>query len=170
MKKQISELFSNALFLLVIVLILLYCVMGAQFESFVIPLLIMISLIPAFSGAFIMLLITRQSINCNSVIALVVLFGTSVNNAIMLYEGISTSSNCTHELTIAFCTKKLRPVIITTLTTICALIPFAIDPLKLNAQSSMAIAIIGGLTLSLFIVLLVVPPLLFKCIRGRSKK
>src|SRR5574344_568898 len=168
MKKQISELFSNALFLLVIVLILLYCVMGAQFESFVIPLLIMISLIPAFSGAFIMLLITRQSINCNSVIALVVLFGTSVNNAIMLYEGISTSSNCTHELTIAFCTKKLRPVIITTLTTICALIPFAIDPLKLNAQSSMAIAIIGGLTLSLFIVLLAVPPLLFKCIRGRS--
>lgn len=167
---QLSELFGNASLLLVVILLLLYCIMGAQFESFSIPLYMIISLPPAFSGAFIFLILFHQTININSVIALVVLFGTAVNNAILLYESCSLQSVICDETIINACTKKLRAILITTTTTICALIPFAIDPLHKNSQSSMAVAIIGGLLLSLIIVLFVLPPVLSTALKRRSKK
>ena len=58
---------------------------------------------------------------------------------------------------ISACCSKLRVIIITTITTIFALIPFAIDPFNKSSQTSMSIAIIGGLFLSTLIVLLIVP-------------
>ena len=155
--KQLAELFGNATFLLVVVVLLLYCVMGAQFEDFTMPLLVLIALPPAFSGAFIALMFCRASININSVIALVVLFGTSVNNAIILYESCATLRIVEKETIIATCRGKLRAIIMTTATTVLALIPFAIDPLNKNPQSSMAVAIIGGLFFSTGLVLLVIP-------------
>lgn len=168
-KLQLDELFKNGAILLVIILFLLYCVMGAQFESFIIPILILIAIPPAFSGAFFSLMICNKSINVNSIIALVVLFGTSVNNAIILYEKCNELEIITIENIIEACKEKLRPVLITTLTTLCALIPFAIDPLNKNAQSSMSIAIIGGLIISTIFVLHVVPPILYLCMRNKNK-
>ncbi|MBQ0003813.1 MAG: efflux RND transporter permease subunit [Treponema sp.] len=167
-KVQIDELFKNGALLLIIILFLLYCIMGAQFESFIIPLLILIAIPPAFSGAFFSLLLFNKSINVNSIIALVVLFGTSVNNAIILYEKCNELEIITKENIIDACKEKLRPVLITTLTTLCALIPFAIDPLNKNAQSSMSIAIIGGLIISTIFVLHVVPPILYLCMRNKK--
>ena len=159
---QFNELLKNAVFLIILVLFLLYCVMGAQFESFIIPVFMLLSIPPAFSGAFLLLLITKQSININSIIALIVLFGTTVNNAIILYESIIQTNILVYEDAVVCCKKKLQPITITTLTTICAIIPFSIDPLHKNSQSSMAIAIIGGLILSYFVVLYCIPPILFK--------
>lgn len=168
-KTQLDELFKNGAVLLIIILFLLYCVMGAQFESFLIPVLILIAIPPAFSGAFFSLMFFGKSINVNSIIALVVLFGTSVNNAIILYESVNTLETITIDNVIEACKQKLRPVLITTLTTLCALIPFAIDPLNKNAQSSMSIAIIGGLIISTIFVLHVVPPILYLCMRNTKK-
>ena len=65
--------------------------MGAQFESFRIPLFMLISLPPAFAGAFMLLFFLGQTLNINSIIALVILFGTSVNNAIILYEAVKNT-------------------------------------------------------------------------------
>ena len=65
--------------------------------------------------------------------------------------------------------KKLRAIIITTLTSICALIPFAFDPSNRNSQVSMSIAIIGGLTVSLFVVLYLIPSVLFLVLRKKEK-
>lgn len=159
---QIEELFANTGILLLIILFLIYCTMGVQFESFVLPLLILLAIPPAFSGAFLFLFLTKQSINVNSVIALVVLFGTAVNNAIILYEALSETKKLTTHKAIELCTGKIRAILITTLTSICALIPFAIDPFHLNAQSSMAVAIIGGLIVSLIIVMFTIPLFLYK--------
>lgn len=159
---QIEELFANTGILLLIILFLIYCTMGVQFESFVLPLLILLAIPPAFSGAFLFLFLTKQSINVNSVIALVVLFGTAVNNAIILYEALSETKKLTAHKAIELCTGKIRAILITTLTSICALIPFAIDPFHLNAQSSMAVAIIGGLIVSLIIVMFTIPLFLYK--------
>lgn len=168
-KIQFSEFVKNAVFLIILVLFLLYCVMGAQFESFVIPCFILLAIPPAFSGAFLLLLVTGQSVNINSIIALVVLFGTTVNNAIILYEAIvQTKIKCFSDV-VSCCVKKLQPITITTLTTICAIIPFSIDPLHKNSQSSMTIAIIGGLLLSYFVVLYCIPQILFKFSTRRGK-
>lgn len=161
-KTQFNELLKNALFLIVIVLFLLYCVMGAQFESFIIPIFMLLAIPPAFSGAFLLLLLTGQSININSIIALIVLFGTTVNNAIILYEAIIQNRISDYKDVVSCCKKKLQPITITTLTTVFAIVPFSIDPLHKNSQSSMAIAIIGGLILSYFVVLYCIPPVLFR--------
>ncbi len=161
-KIQFNELVKNAVFLIILVLFLLYCVMGAQFESFVIPCFILLAIPPAFSGAFLLLFVTGQSVNINSIIALVVLFGTTVNNAIILYEAITQAKIKDFSDVASCCAKKLQPITITTLTTICAIIPFSIDPLHKNSQSSMTIAIIGGLLLSYFVVLYSIPQILFK--------
>lgn len=156
-RESIKELTLNAVFLLCIVIVLLYCVMGAQFESFSIPVLMMLALPPAFTGAFLFLFLFRQSININSIIALVILFGTSVNNSIILYEGVQNADSINEKSIIQNCTGKIRSILITTLTSICALIPFAVDPLHKNAQSSLSVAIIGGLIFSFVIVLSVMP-------------
>lgn len=169
-KIHLEELFGNAIILLGIIIFLLYFVMGAQFESFIIPLFMMLALPPAFSGAFIGLFIFNQTININSIIALVVLFGVSVNNAIILYEAIKELKKADKKNVIKACVGKLRVILLTTLTTVFALLPFAIDPLHKNSQSSMAIAIMFGLVVSLIIILYAIPPILEYTMSKRKKK
>ena len=164
---QMKEFFKSAAVLLAVVFLLLYCIMGAQFESFIIPLLMFVSIPPAFAGAFALLLLCNRSLNIHSVIALVVLFGTTVNNAIILYESIIRQKDITEQSVIAASVAKLRPILITTLTTVFAVVPFAVDPLRKNQQSSMAIAIVGGLIASFVVVLALMPPLLFSVLKRR---
>ena len=164
---QMKEFFKSAAVLLAVVFLLLYCIMGAQFESFIIPLLMFVSIPPAFAGAFALLLLCNRSLNIHSVIALVVLFGTAVNNAIILYESIIRQKDITEQSVIAASVAKLRPILITTLTTVFAVVPFAVDPLRKNQQSSMAIAIVGGLIASFVVVLALMPPLLFSVLKRR---
>ena len=166
---RMKELFKSAAVLLVVVFLLLYCIMGAQFESFIVPLLMFVSIPPAFAGAFFLLLVCRRSLNINGIIALVVLFGTAVNNAIILYESIVRLKKLTEDGVIAASVSKLRSILITTLTTICAVFPFAFDPFRKNQQSSMAVAIIGGLSVSFVVVLAVMPPL-FRWVLGKRRK
>lgn len=167
--QEFNELFQSGILILIVVVLLLYCVMGAQFESFLIPLLLITALIPAFAGAFFALKICGLSININSIIALIILFGTSVNNSIILYESIITIEKNTIYNIVKLSVVKLRPILITTLTSIMALIPFSIDPFHKNSQQSMAVAIIGGLLFSLIVVLYVVPIILSKVIKKEVK-
>lgn len=167
-KENLTELINNSIYLLVVVVILIYCVMGAQFESFRIPLFMLISLPPAFAGAFMLLFFLGQTLNINSIIALVILFGTSVNNAIILYEAVK-NTDISDENIKAKSIEKFRSILITSLTSICALIPFAIDPLHKNAQSSLSIAIIGGLMFS-FVIVLTIVPVIFSVFLKKEKE
>ncbi len=166
--ENLKELKQNTVVLLFIVILLLYCVMGVQFESFTIPLFMLLALPPAFSGAFLFLFICAQTLNINSVIALVVLFGTSVNSAIILWENIKAAPQLKAETLCLCCKQKLRSILITNLTSALALFPFAIDPLHKNSQSSMAVAICGGLIFSFVIVLFVVPVILFRFLSKKN--
>ena len=142
--------------------------MGAQFESFTITFLLLIALPPSFSGAFLFLDIFGKSLNSNSIIVLIVLFGKSVNNSILLYESCISKKTITTDAIINSCKEKLRAIIITNITTICALLPFAIDPFNKSSESSLAITIIGGLIFSVILVLLVVPVLFSLSIKKKS--
>jgi multidrug efflux pump subunit AcrB len=153
-RADIDEMTKNGLFLLMVTGILLYLSMGAQFESLIVPLVLLAAVPPACAGAFLALLLTRHPLDSNSVIALITLFGVSINNSILLYESCAgkepggIAGNCA---------RKLRAILITNLTTLIALLPFAADPLGINAQASLAVALIGGLGCSLVLVLTVVP-------------
>jgi multidrug efflux pump subunit AcrB len=159
-RADIDEMTKNGLFLLMVTGILLYLSMGAQFESLTVPLVLLAAIPPACSGAFISLLLTRRPLDSNSVIALITLFGISINNSILLYESCAGKESGKKPETGGIagnCAGKLRAILITNLTTLFALLPFAADPLGINAQASLAAALIGGLSCSLVLVLVVVP-------------
>ncbi|MDR3191872.1 MAG: efflux RND transporter permease subunit [Treponema sp.] len=158
-RADIDEMTRNGLFLLIVTGVLLYLSMGAQFESLAVPLVLLVAVPPACSGAFLSLLLTRQPLDSNSVIALITLFGVSINNSILLYESCAGRDGKKPESgeIAGNCAGKLRALLITNLTTLIALLPFAADPLGINAQASLATALIGGLGCSLVLVLTVVP-------------
>lgn len=143
--KNMEELFKSGAVLLAVVLILLYCVLGAQTESFTTPLIYLTAVPPAFLGAALFLALFGSSLNINSIMAFVALFGTSVNNSIILCEGG---------------TKKFSSVLATTGTSVASLLPFAIDPFGLNPQSSLALAMAGGLLFSAAACLVLTPNIL----------
>jgi multidrug efflux pump subunit AcrB len=161
--EETEEMVRLSFLLLAITLCLLYLSMGAQFESFLIPLILLLAIPPSFAGAFFLLLVSSVKPDINSMIALVILFGISINNSILLYEsclglnggGIAKGRRVSG--IIRNCVKKLRAVLITNVTTIAALIPFAFDPLGINSQVSLSIALIGGLVFSLALVLTLLP-------------
>jgi len=161
----ITDIVQESVVLMIGVIILLYLIMAALFESFSVPLLLLIAIPPSFAGSFSALLITHNSLNINSVIALIILFGTSVNNAILLYE--SKMQNTELSLVDASC-NKFRAIFITTITTLAALLPFAVDINHQNVQSSLSIALVGGLLFSTVLVLFVVP-VLFQIADNRKK-
>jgi multidrug efflux pump subunit AcrB len=154
---ELGEMARSSIFLLAVTVLLLYLTMGAQFESFIIPLLLLIALPPAFSGAFLFLLLSNNSLNINSIIALIILFGVSINNSILLYESCISVKTINENSIVGSCRNKLQAILITNITTIIALVPFAVDPLHTNTQASLSIAVIGGLLFSLVLVLTVVP-------------
>ncbi|MDR1903732.1 MAG: efflux RND transporter permease subunit [Treponema sp.] len=162
---RINDMLSGSVFLLAGVIALLYLVLGAQFESFGLPFLFFISLPPAFSGAFIFLALFGQTLNMNGIIALIILFGISINNAIILYESCILKEQKNICTIIEACMEKFRAILITNSTTIFALAPFAIDPLHKSAQSSLALIIIGGLLASTVIVLFVIPVILLMVLK-----
>ena len=141
-KLEMAELLKSGGFLLLLVMALLYFVLGAQTESFKTPLIYMTALPPAFLGAALFLACFRSSLNLNSIMGFAALFGTSVNSAIILHEGGN---------------EKFSSVLATTATSAAALLPFAFDPLGLNPQSSLALALLGGLLLSSAASLILIP-------------
>jgi multidrug efflux pump subunit AcrB len=161
--EETREMIHGALFLLGITVCLLYLSMGAQFESFLIPLILLLAIPPSFAGAFFLLVVCAVKPDVNSMIALVILFGISINNSILLYESClgknyrAGAAGRRVSGIIRNCVKKLRALLITNITTIIALVPFAFDPFGINSQVSLSIALIGGLSLSLVLVLAVTP-------------
>lgn len=150
----------TAAFLLALVLV--YMVMACQFESLRDPLVVMFSVPLAFIGVMIALFLTGSTFNIQSFIGCIMLAGIVVNNAILL---VDTANLIRREEKIdlysAVCEagrRRLRPILMTTLTTVLGLIPLALgvgDGGEI--QAPMARAVIGGLTSSTFITLFFIP-------------
>lgn len=156
--------FREMLFVLFLAITLVYMVMAAQFESLLDPFIVLFSVPLALIGVIITLLITNTTFNVQAFIGLIMLTGIVVNNAILmvdytnilrreqgyrLYEGIITASR-----------RKLRPILMTTLTTVLALLPLAIGIGEgSEMQVPLARTVCGGLISSTFITLLLIPVL-----------
>ena len=157
----LTDAFEGLAIALVISFFLLYGVMAVQFSSFLKPLIIMASIPFSFTGGFIALTITRTSLNVVSFIGLIMLMGIIVNNAIVMLEKIKQLKNdgMSHfDAVKEACTVRLRPILMTTLTTVLALIPLAIGIGKgSELMSPLGIVVIGGLLIGTLVTLVLVP-------------
>lgn len=159
--KDQQESFGDLFLLLLLVIMLVYIVMASQFESFLYPFIIMLSLPFAFTGVFIALAITGTTLNMTSMIGAIMLVGIVVKNGIVLVDYINLNRERGASIVNAVVSagkSRLRPVLMTTLTTILGMIPMAMA-LGEGSEiwSPMAIAIIGGLTFSTILTLVVIP-------------
>jgi hydrophobic/amphiphilic exporter-1 (mainly G- bacteria), HAE1 family len=158
------EAFRELRWGLLLAMILVYMVMAAQFESLRDPLLIMFSLPLAAVGILVSLWVSGSTINVNSFIGIILLTGIVVNNAIVLVDymnlKIREEGLDVREAVITGATARLRPVLMTTLTTVLAMVPLALALGEGGeVQAPLARVVIGGLTSSTLITLVFIPAL-----------
>lgn len=157
----LTDAFAGLAVALVVSFFLLYAVMAVQFGSFVQPLIVMASIPFSFTGGFIALVITGTSLNVVSFIGLIMLMGVVVNNAIVMLEKIKQlyEEGMPHAAAVQeACKTRLRPILMTTLTTILALIPMAIGVGQgSELMQPLGIVVIGGLLLGTLVTLVLVP-------------
>ncbi len=155
------ESFADIAFLIVVSLILVYLVMASQFESLKMPFIIMFSIPFAFSGVAMALFITNTTLSVISAIGAVMLIGIVVKNAIVLVDFINLMRERGNELYEAIAISgrsRLRPVIMTSATTILGMLPLAMSKGSgSELWSPMGIAVIGGLIFSTLVTLVLVP-------------
>ncbi|MDE6196311.1 MAG: efflux RND transporter permease subunit, partial [Muribaculaceae bacterium] len=158
-----QESFGDLLTLAGLIIILVYIVMAAQFESYTYPGIIMTSLLFAFSGVFIILWLTGHTLNVMSMIGAIMLIGIVVKNGIVLIDYISLNRERGMSIRRAVIDggeSRLRPVVMTTLTTILGMVPMAVGTGQgAEMWRPMGTAVIGGLTFSTILTLLFVPVL-----------
>ncbi len=155
------ESFMDIAFLMLISLILVYLVMASQFESLKMPFIIMFSIPFAFSGVAIALFLSNTTLSVISGIGAVMLIGIVVKNAIVLVDFINLMRERGNELYEAIAMSgrsRLRPVIMTSATTILGMLPLAMSKGSgSELWSPMGIAVIGGLIFSTLVTLVLVP-------------
>ncbi len=156
-----QEAFFYLILAFIAAILLVYMIMAAQFESFVDPFIIMFTVPLSVIGVFIFLFITGTSISVMALVGLVMLVGIAVNNGIVLVDYINQLRKQGYELFDAVktaCAARMRPVLMTALTTILGMVPLA---LELGSGSEtwtpLARAVIGGLTATTLLTLVVIP-------------
>lgn len=158
-----QDSFRDLLTLAVLIIVLVYIVMAAQFESYTYPGIIMTSLLFAFSGVFIILFLTGHTLNVMSMIGAIMLIGIVVKNGIVLIDYISLNRErglSIKRSVIDGGRSRLRPVVMTSLTTILGMVPMAVGSGEgAEMWRPMGVAVIGGLTFSTILTLLFVPVL-----------
>lgn len=160
--RQMQDEFGSIGTALATAIFLVFVVMAIQFESCRFSLVVMLSVPFSMTGAFLALSLTGGSISMTSLIGLVMLVGIVVNNAIVLIDYTAhlrtTQGLSPMDALIASGRSRLRPILMTTMTTILSLIPMAAGiGGKVEMMQAMAVVVIGGLSVSTLLTLLLVP-------------
>jgi hydrophobic/amphiphilic exporter-1 (mainly G- bacteria), HAE1 family len=156
-----KESMSNLTFALILSLVLVFMVLAAQFESVIQPFVIMLTIPMAGIGTVFTFFILGKTLNMMAYIGIIMLGGIAVNNAILLIDRINQlreNGVRKKEAIVLAGTQRIRPILMTSLTTILALLPLTIgigDSASLRAP--MALAVIGGLVSSTLLTLVVIP-------------
>jgi len=172
--ENMQDSFKSLILLLLLALILVYIVMASQFESWSEPFIIMFSIPFAFTGVFLSLYIFHATINVISLIGAVMLIGIVVKNGIILvdYTNLLVDRGYTlKQAVVSAGRSRLRPVLMTSLTMILAMIPMiATTGSGSEMWKPMAIAIFGGLTFSTMVTLVLIPTIYTIFGVGKMKK
>ena len=159
--EQQQESFADLFSLLLLIIMLVYIVMATQFESLRSPFIIMFTIPFAFTGVILSLWLTGETLNLISMIGSVMLVGIVVKNGIVLVDYTNLMRDRGLSLSQAVLTSgrsRLRPVLMTTLTTVLGMLPLAIGFGEgSEIWRPMGVAIMGGLTFSTVITLVLIP-------------
>jgi HAE1 family hydrophobic/amphiphilic exporter-1 len=140
---------------------LVYLVMASQFESLLHPLIVILSLPLGAVGVVWGLLLTGSTVNVVSMVGMVMLAGIVVNNAIVLVDAINrrrAEGQCRLEAIVEAGRDRLRPILMTSATTVLGLVPMAVAMgAGAELRRALAVAVIGGLTVATLLTLLVIP-------------
>jgi len=168
-----AKAFRDLALLLILGIILVYMVMAAQFESLLDPFIIMFAVPFTFTGVILGLLLARSTLNVISFLGVVMLMGIVVNNAIVLisYINILRARGMSMEQAITQGGKeRLRPVLMTTITTLVGLLPLALSRGEgSESWQPLGVTMVGGLLVSTFITMFFVPTL-YAVFENRLKK
>ncbi|MDR2470771.1 MAG: efflux RND transporter permease subunit [Treponema sp.] len=153
-----------------LVVLLLYLTMGAEFESLTLPLILLLAIPFSLAGAGAALFLVRAGLDSSSVLAILVLFGLSVNGGMVLYELAAEkyTAGKTAEAVYRAALERARPVLTTALTTMFALLPLVLSPLGAK-EHSMAAAMLGGVAASTALTLFALPPVLVRFLRRKGR-
>ncbi len=160
-REEMQRSFRSLILVFLLAAALVYMILAAQFESLVHPFIIIFAVPLAAIGVVLALFVTGQSFNIMSLIGMVVLIGIVVNDAIIKVDFINQEQRRGAELRDAIMAagrKRLRPIIMTTVTTVLALLPMALGFGEgAELRRPLAVAVIGGLLSATFLTLVVVP-------------
>lgn len=174
LSEQMSETFSALIVIIVVAVLLVFIVMASQFESLSQPLIIMFSMPLAISGGLFGLFLTRVNITAFALIGFLMLVGMVVNNGIVLVDyanqrRLEHGVECTEAL-IEAGRSRLRPILMTTLTTVCGMIPMALALSEgMETQQTMGVVIIFGLSIGTLVTLVFIP-VLYSLINSISRR
>lgn len=160
--EQQSKAFRGLLLAFGLAIILVYMVMASQFQSLVDPFIIMFSVPLGMVGVIWSLFLTNTTLSVTSFEGIIVMVGIVVSNGILLVDYTNHLRKAgveLHEAVIRGGRTRLRPIMMTTLATVVGLLPIALGVGGESSQGPLAIAVIGGLTISTFLTLIFVPTL-----------
>jgi HAE1 family hydrophobic/amphiphilic exporter-1 len=156
-----QEMFGNIIALALLIIMLVYVVMASQFESFSKPAIILLAIPFAITGVILALWITGTTLDMIAALGIVMLLGIVVKNGIVLVDYINLMRDRGHELSEAIALSgrsRLRPVMMTAMTTILGMLPMALSRGEGSEMwHPLGIVVIGGLLVSTFVTLIVVP-------------
>jgi len=159
--REMEEAFSGLSFALLLSVVLVYMVMASQFESLIQPFVIMLTIPLAVVGVLVALRLTGLTLSVPSFIGIIMLAGIVVNNAIVLLDFVGQLRGkglARNEAVLTAARYRLRPILMTTTTTVLGLGPMAFATLEGSELArSLSVTVIGGLTSSTLLTLVVIP-------------
>lgn len=168
-----KEAFEGLGFAGVLAVVLVYMVLASQFRSLLDPLVIMMSVPLGVSGVFLMLFFTKTTLSVNSFMGIIMMVGIVVSNGVLLVDFANVLRGrgvAAEEATVEAGRTRLRPIIMTTLATVVGLIPMALGIGEgSEANLPLARAVIGGLSVSTFFTLFLVPALYVTLTRNAQR-
>ena len=171
--EMMNEAMNSLLTALVVAVLLVYMIMASQFESLRYPAIIMFAMPLAFTGAILGLFITGNTITMTAMMGFVMLAGVVVNNGIVLVDYtnqlMGRGMRC-YEALVTAGPRRLRPILMTTLTTILGMVPMVLSQSEgSEMMRTMALSVIFGLSLSSLITLVFIP-VLYAWMNSRKEK
>jgi HAE1 family hydrophobic/amphiphilic exporter-1 len=173
--EQMQSTFRDLGFVIVLSLILVYMIMAAQFESFKEPFIIMFTIPLGLIGVMWALFFTKTTVSMQSLLGVLILGGVVVNNAIVYIDYVNQlrrkEGMSLFDALVEAGRVRLRPILMTALTTIAGLIPMALAVGSGNEmRAPMSRSLIGGLTVATFLTLVVIPVLYMMFEKGKNHK
>ncbi|MEZ5499388.1 MAG: efflux RND transporter permease subunit [Steroidobacteraceae bacterium] len=170
--EEMRDSFASLALAFGLAVFLVYLVMASQFESLTHPLVVLLTVPMGLIGAFWALAITATTINAVALIGLILLAGIVVNNAIVLVDAINQARRAgqqLHDAILFAARQRLRPIVITSISTILGLVPMAIGLGEgAEVRRPMAITVIGGMLIATAMTLIVIP-VLYSLLGAREK-